>query len=296
MDKTEEFNETKHNAATQDLTAALADKAEYLKKLSQAITAQDDRLIYQLIDGKRYASEVLQTRTGARFDGHEALVTDLHATLSTYLSARLVAYLQAVFPFFYFESTADGTIQFYFGNWWGRRLFGTLDVLNVKFNFDTTEYNKLAKSFKLESSHKRLNTDKISQLSQQSDELQKLIDSQDQRDAAKTKIRRQLKKNAQERVMLWEASKQKDIKTRLTEELSRLTALDEQANAAFEQVRQNKAQILTLSKEDTLLSYEKQSVIAKFGTFDNFNAAVDNLYRNYLAELIAQKGQVSAND
>lgn len=56
--------------------------------------------------------------------------------------------------FFTFEETGIGQFQFFFGNWWGRRLFGTLDILNVSFEFDEVEYQKLAKSFALEEENK----------------------------------------------------------------------------------------------------------------------------------------------
>ena len=45
-----------------------------------------------------------------------------------------------------------------------------------------TEYQKLARAFALESENKRLNSDQIALLSQQSDELQELIDGQNERD------------------------------------------------------------------------------------------------------------------
>lgn len=296
MDDQTAMNLSNQDDASKQLEVAIATKIKYLDTLKQALAAQDDRLVYQLIDAKRYANEILQSRTIAEYAGFETLVKNLTEDLSVYLSTRLVAYLHEAFPFFYFNETKRGKFEFYFGNWWGRRKFGELDVINVKFNFDQVEFKKLSASFALESSKKRLNTDKISAISKQSEQLQKLIDSQDQRDIAKEKIRRKLKENAREKVMLWEASKQKDAKLRLTEELSKLTAQDEQANAAYDQLKRNKEQILQLSKEDTLLSYEKQSIVTKFGSFENFNDQVENLYRNYLAQLIAQKGQVSANE
>ena len=44
---------------------------------------------------------------------------------------------------------------------------------------------------------------------------------------------------------------------------------------------------LELSKEDTLLGYEKQSIIAKFGSFENFKEKNAALYRDYITDLIA---------
>ena len=54
----------------------------------------------------------------------------------------------------------------------------------------------------------------------------------------------------------------------------------------------NEEKVLNLSKEDTLLGYEKQSIITKFGTFENFIDHNNSLYRDYIADLIARKGRV----
>ena len=37
------------------------------------------------------------------------------------------------------------------------------------------------------------------------------------------------------------------------------------------------------------MGYEKQSIVAKFGSFENFEAHNDALYRNYIADLIAKQ-------
>ena len=69
-------------------------------------------------------------------------------------------------------------------------------------------------------------------------------------------------------------------------ELSKLTDLDEAANNAYQKIRENEEKVLNLSKEDTLLGYEKQSIITKFGTFENFIDHNNSLYRDYIADLI----------
>ena len=56
-------------------------------------------------------------------------------------------------------------------------------------------------------------------------------------------------------------------------------------------IKDNEKKILALSKEDTLISYEMQSIVAKFGTFDGFEEKNDALYRDYITSLIAT-GQV----
>ncbi|WP_235720417.1 hypothetical protein [Liquorilactobacillus vini] len=92
--------------------------------------------------------------------------------------------------------------------------------------------------------------------------------------------------------MPWEAGKHKESKQQLVKRLSDLTDQDEKAQSAYQMIRESEAQILKLSKEDTLISYEKQSIIAKFGSFENFETRNRSLYRDYIADLIATKGRV----
>ena len=49
-----------HKQATKSLAKALLDKVAYLESFEKAVQNQDDRLVYQLIDGKRYATEILK--------------------------------------------------------------------------------------------------------------------------------------------------------------------------------------------------------------------------------------------
>ncbi|KRL84072.1 hypothetical protein FC32_GL001348 [Ligilactobacillus apodemi DSM 16634 = JCM 16172] len=278
-----------HKQATESLTQAILDKTNYLNSLEKAVQDQDDRLVYQLIDGERYAKEILkQSDIDADFS-NERLIRDIYPKISDFLSKNLIDYLYEMYPFFYFEETGIGQFQFFFGNWWGRRLFGTLDILNVSFEFDEVEYQKLAKSFALEEENKRLNSDEITKLSQETDELQNLIDQQAERDKRKDELRQEIKRTSQEKVMPWESSKVKESKQRLIEELSELTEIDEKASGAYRQIRENEEKVLALSKEDTLIGYEKQSIIAKFGSFENFEAHNAALYRNYIADLIAKQ-------
>ncbi|MCZ0891828.1 exonuclease SbcC [Ligilactobacillus saerimneri] len=280
-----------HEAATNDLLSSLADKMSYLQTLSEAIQRGDDRLVFQLIDNERYAQKVLKAKHSESDDSNEALVTDVHNWIAEFLSKRLIAYLNQVYPFFYFEQTGLGQFDFYFGNWWGRRRFGSLDVINVGFNFDASEYSKLERAFELEKQNKRLNSDEIDALSQTNDHLQDLIDGQAERDQRKATIRQEIKQLAEERVMPWEVAKQKEHKEELMAELAHLTDLDEQANHSYQTIKDNEKKILALSKEDTLISYEMQSIVAKFGTFDGFEEKNDALYRDYITSLIAT-GQV----
>ena len=284
-----QFSLSDHDEATKTLTEAVTGKIQYLQTLEKAVNEQDDRQVYELIDSKRYADEILKARHGAQDFENEKLVEDIRLQISAFLSKKLINYLNEMYPFFYFEETAPGNFQFYFGNWWGRRLFGTLDVLNVEFHFDKREYEKLSKAFELEFKNKRLNSDAIERLAKENERLRNLIDSQDQRDQEKEKLRAQIKEISQEKVMPWESSKQKESKQKLVDQVSHLTELDEQANSAYRTIRDNEETILALSKEDTLIGYEKQSIVSKFGTFENFEAKNKTLYRDYIANLIASK-------
>ena len=267
MDNSNQFVLADHKQATIDLTNEIKNKLDYLQSLGRAVQAQDDRLVYQLIDSEKYSTEILKARHSSYDKSNERLVEDAYGLVSEYLSSNLIG--------------------FYFGNWWGRRLFGTLDVLNVKFNFDENEYQKLARSFEFEAENKRLNTDTIERLSQENDELQELLDSQSNREAEKERMRKKLKQLNQEKVMPWDAGKQREMKQRLTDELSRIAEIDEKAANGYQRIHENEKRVLELSKEDTLLGYEKQSIIAKFGSFENFKEKNAALYRDYITDLIA---------
>lgn len=287
MDNSNQFVLADHKQATIDLTNEIKNKLDYLQSLGRAVQAQDDRLVYQLIDSEKYSTEILKARHSSYDKWNERLVEDAYGLVSEYLSSNLIGFLRERYPFFYFEETETGKFQFYFGNWWGRRLFGTLDVLNVKFNFDENEYQKLARSFEFEAENKRLNTDTIERLSQENDELQELLDSQSNREAEKERMRKKLKQLNQEKVMPWDAGKQREMKQRLTDELSRIAEIDEKAANGYQRIHENEKRVLELSKEDTLLGYEKQSIIAKFGSFENFKEKNAALYRDYITDLIA---------
>lgn len=287
-----EFTLSDHKESTTNLSSSLTNKIEYLQALNAAVEKQDNRLVYQLIDDRRYSSEILKSKHASEKFENELLVSDIHDQLSIFLSEKLIKYLREMYPFFYFEEVQNGVYQFYFGNWWGRRLFGELDVLNVKFDFIPEEYEKLSRSFALEVENKRYNTDTINELADEMDKLQDLIDTQDERDERKEEIRRELKRQSQEKVSLFAQAKVKEQKQKLIDELSELTDLDEKANDAYQTIKSYEDKVLKLSKEDTLLGYEKQSIVAKFGTFENFEDHNKTLYRDYIADLIATKGKV----
>src|SRR5699024_11829037 len=94
-------------------------------------------------------------------------IIDGHDKISSLLIKMFSTYLREMYSFFYFEERGVGRFQFYFGNWWGRRLFGEFDVLNVEFKFNAEEYEKLSRAFELEVENKRYNTDEINKISEE---------------------------------------------------------------------------------------------------------------------------------
>ena len=114
MVDTNQFSLSDHKQTKTVLANALTNKIKYLQTLEEAIAADDDRLVYQLIDGSRYAKEITRARHSS-VDENEKLIYDIHPEVSDFLSNKLIAYLREVFPFFYFEETAVGQFQIYFG-------------------------------------------------------------------------------------------------------------------------------------------------------------------------------------
>ena len=59
MDNSNQFVLADHKQATIDLTNEIKNKLDYLQSLGRAVQAQDDRLVYQLIDSEKYSTNVL---------------------------------------------------------------------------------------------------------------------------------------------------------------------------------------------------------------------------------------------
>ncbi|MTV81058.1 exonuclease SbcC [Lactobacillus sp. CRM56-3] len=277
------------------LDSSITQKINYLQTLQDALHDRDDRQIYELIDNTRYAREIKKSRSTTQTQNLADLVADDHPQLSHYLSQNLIEYLGKTYPFFYYDEVQDGEFDIYFGNWWDRRLFGQLDVLNVAFKFDETEYNKLKRTFELDSANQRYNTENIAQITAKSAELQKLIDQQDERDHQKESLRDQLKEISQRSTLPWDSGKVKEERQTIVDQLSKLADDDEAAINANKQIKENDEQILTLSKEDTILTYEKQSIQKSFEDFSHFESHNLSLYADYLNNLIG-KGQVKTDD
>lgn len=283
------------NPAQAQLDLSISQKINYLQTLQAALHDGDDRQIYELIDKTRYDREVKKSRSTTQTRELSGLVSDVHDELSHYLSQNLIDYLGKTYPFFYYDEVTSGQFDIYFGNWWDRRLFGQLDVLNVAFEFDETEYGKLKRTFDLEPLHQRYNTDNIAEITAKSAELQKLITQQDDRDRQKDDLRQQLKDVSSKSTLPWDSGKVKEERQGLVDQLSQLADEDEAAMNANKQIKDNDEQILELSKEDTILNYEKQSIQQTFDDFSHFESHNQSLYTDYLTNLIG-KGKVVADD
>lgn len=277
------------------LDTSITQKIHYLQTLQQALHERDDRQIYELIDKTRYDREIKKSRATTQTQDLATLVSEDHDQLSHYLSQNLIEYLGKTYPFFYYDEVQDGHFDIYFGNWWDRRLFGKLDVLNVAFEFDETEYEKLKTTFELASQNQRYNTNNIAEITEKSAALQRLIDQQTERDHQKDDLRRQLKEISAKSTLPWDSGKVKEERQQVVDQLSQLADEDEAAINSNKQIKEYDDQILVLSKEDTILNYEKQSIQQTFEDFTHFESHNQSLYTDYLTNLIG-KGQVSADD
>ena len=276
----------------------VATKDKYLQELNQAVAAHHDREIYRLLDNRRYAKEIEHREQQPNDEGVMSLVDDLADQLSNYLSVKLIKYLGQAYPFFYYEEYQTGHYRIYFGNWWDRRQFGELDVLNVRFSFDQAEYEKLAKSFELARKNKRYNSDRIEKISEQNDHLQALIDNQAAREQRRQSIETQLEE-VNSRSSIFESSKNKETRQELVDQLQKIEDEEQEARTANKTIRENDQVVLSLSKENTILSYEQKSIVDTFGSFEDFELANRNLYADYLASLAGGKQeekQVSADE
>lgn len=262
----------------------IATKVNYLQQFSQALNNDDDRSIYHLLDNQRYDAEIEHREQQVNDAGVMNLVDDLADQLASFLSRKLINYLGHAYPFFYYEEYQTGHYRIYFGNWWDRRQFGELDVLNLRFVFDQTEYKKLAESFELSKQGKRYNSKRIADLSAENDRLQKLIDTAQSRAQKRSELQDQLK-DANNRGGIFESSKNREARQDIRDQISQLEDQDEEARNASAKIKENNQAVLDLSKENTILSYEEKSIVDTFGSFEDFESANRNLYASYLKTL-----------
>lgn len=280
----DEKHESKAVKITSLIERQIAIKIKYLKELNEAVDAHHDRKVYQLLDNQRYAKEIEHREQQPNDQGVMTLVDDLADQLSNYLSVKLIKYLGKTYPFFYYEEYQTGHYRIYFGNWWDRRQFGELDVLNVRFLFDQTEYNKLKQSFELAKNNKRYNSDRIEKISSENDRLQSLIDHRQEREEQRQEVESQLEE-INSRSGIFESSKNKENRQELVDQLQKLEDQEQEARSANKTIKENDQLVLSLSKENTILSYEQKSIVDTFGSFEDFELANRNLYANYLATL-----------
>lgn len=269
------------------LKQSLSGKIAYLNALQDAVDQQDDRLTYELLDPERYHTEISSTNEAAK-SGYFSLVDDVRSQIAHYLSYQLIDYLAEIYPFFYYREIAEGEFKILFGNWWDRREFGYLDVLNLEFQFDKDEYQKLSGTFQLDANNKHLNTENIAKISEENKQLEKLLSNQDQRDSRKAQLRDQLA-DTSSNSSFWESGKVKEERQALKDELTKLTEEDQKAADARNTMKSNEDRILALSKEDTILSYEKQAIKQAFGSFESFTNHSKKLYSDYLTSLIGKE-------
>lgn len=280
---------------SQVVTNRIITKIKYLRQFNDAIASHRDREIYQLLDNQRYAKEIEHREQQANDQGVMNLVDDLADQLSNYLSGNLIKYLGKTYPFFYYEEYQTGHYRIYFGNWWDRRQFGELDVLNVRFSFDPEEYDKLQKAFELSRDNKRYNSERINEISSENDRLQDLIDHQREREEKKENLQAQLK-DVTSRSGIWESSRNKESRQEIVNQLQKLEDEEKEAQTAAQTIKDNERVVLALSKENTILSYEQKSIIDVFGSFEDFELANRNLYANYLESLNGEEGKQVDDD
>ena len=280
---------------SQAINKQIATKIKYLQELETAVDHHDDCKVYQLLDNQRYAAEIEHREQQPNEQGVMNLVDDLADQLSNFLSANLIQYLGKAYPFFYYEEYQTGHYRIYFGNWWDRRRFGELDVLNIRFAFDQEEYQKLARAFELSKQNKRYNSDRIEQISSENDRLQKLIDNRQEREQKRAELQSQLK-DASAHSGLFESNKNREARQVIVEQISKLEDEEQESRTAADTIKENERVVLDLSKENTILSYEQKSIVDTFGTFEDFELANGNLYGSYLKRLGGKQAGVSADE
>lgn len=268
-------------------------KNDYINDLAQAIDEHDDLRIYQLLGPLRYKSEITNSLDNKYGDHPFDLVQDQRAELAHFLGDNLIDYLIEKFPFFYYREVERGRFKVFFGNWWDRREFGELDTLNVEFNFDQTELKMLADTVELDADHKTYHFDEITELSDANVQLQSKIDTQKENAIKLADLQAQAAQLS-DKGGLFESNKIKEERQSINDQITELSQLDQDATTAPAEMQKNQEKILALSKEDTTLGYEKDSLVKTFKTFESFENHVKRLYVDYLSSLIG-KGSVNNN-
>lgn len=270
------------------IQSQLGIKVNYLNDLSSAIDQHQDRKVYQLLNQSRFDHEVLGKELTPNHPSTVDLVDNLHDELSNFLSINLIDYLGKAYPFFYYQEYTKGHFRIFFGNWWDRREFGELDVVNVKFDFDEEEYTKLAQAVDLARENKRYNSEKINELSEENEHLQALLDSEEERESKRAQLEDDLRE-ASSRSGIFESKESRESREAIVQQISQLDEEQQATHNALDNIKRNEKIILDLSKENTILSYEQKSINDVFGSFNDFEKANDQLYVAYLNHLAKTK-------
>ncbi|QBP18643.1 exonuclease SbcC [Acetilactobacillus jinshanensis] len=266
----------------QALSQSLAGKSKYLQRLQDALDKDDDLLVYKLLNTTKYY-HVMKQRRYTDSNNYQTLVKDLRPELSHHLSHRLIKYLKKTYPFFYYYEDQLGHYQVYFGDWWGHKLFGSLDVINVEFNFDNKEFAKLKRAF----NDQHFDTQDMKAIQQQNSRLTELAKTQDKRSNEETELKADLKANKSQARMPWNSNRINAEYAKIIGRLKKLSNLDKQADDAKARIKGNQQKMLKLSTENTVIDYEKKSVKKYFGDLSQFNDNNKQLYYNYVSNLLA---------
>ncbi|MBM7616628.1 rubrerythrin [Weissella uvarum] len=271
------------------LNNKLKAKVSYIENVATALNQGDDRRVYELIDSKKYNELIRGVEHADDNYALSSLVADLQPDLSHHLGQKLIAYLSEVFPFFYYQESNLGVFELYFGNWWDRAYFGRLDPINVQFKFKAEEYEKLVESVKLAAQGERYHAAQIDELTKKNEELQKLADTQDDRNSQRKELERRLDE-LEDKGGFFNRSASEEEQAEVKAQLKKLDETDQQVADVPNQIEANNAKILEYSKEDTILIYEQRAINEQFGSFDEFNAKVKALYVDYVKHLAEQAG------
>ncbi|WP_057756110.1 hypothetical protein [Weissella kandleri] len=278
------YLKTKFPNDKQHLKQTLDAKLQYISDVKQAIDEDNDRVLYQLINNQEYQTTVMNFAEAEDNQMDFRMIDNLMEDLSHHLAQRLIEYLSEKFPFFYYEEETHGVYQLYFGNWWDRRRFGLLDPLTVNFIFDEEEYDKLSRAVELSESGRRYHTDVIEDTTRSNEELQKIVDTQKERDAQYQQLSAELDRLG-EKAGMFESQETKTRREAVKKELANIRSMDEKALEVPKLIAENNAIILDYSKEDTILIYEQRAINDEFGDFETFKTAVQNLYHDYVSQL-----------
>lgn len=112
MEKQNQPDLEKQDQPTRALTKRLQQKLDYVTTVRQAITAGDDRLIYELIDGDHYHQALLNEEPDPTRNAQVDLITDVYPAISHYLSTKLIDYLAHEYPFFIMKKPNSANFRF----------------------------------------------------------------------------------------------------------------------------------------------------------------------------------------